>query len=910
MSHDRASSLTPRAEARNAADIFRDLSGMPFVGMCMTAPLSKRWLHVNDALCEMLGYDRAEMLERTWVEMTHPDDLHSDLDLFEQLMRGERDGYKLGKRFVHRSGRVVHTLIDVQGRRDATGAVEFILSTIMDVSDRVAAESKAREAEALLERLSEYVPGVIYQYLLRPDGSSCFPYSSRGMSRIYGYEPEDLRDDATRVFERLHPDDFDKVTASIQKSVETLDEWTCTYRVMLPGVGVRWANGRARPERLADGSVLWHGFLSDITETEAAHRALADSEANARFLIEHAPESLLVVDAECNRIVDLNTNACQLFGYSREELLDTIRVSLVPETQPDGRSRADVGEALVQRALGGATVTDEITFVHQSGALLPTEVRVVRLPVTGRSLLRVSIMDIRERLESRRTLARLQLAIDSSLSGVALADPDGTLRYVNRAFLELWGYRTKDDVIGRSALEFWQEPASAALVVQALAEQGHWSGDLRARRLDGELRIMTVNASSIRTGDGEDLGMLASFIDVTESRHLQEVLTQSQKLESVGRLAGGVAHDFNNLLTVIKASLDLAYSELPEDSMARADLQEVARATDSAARLTQQLLAFSRKQTVAPTTLNLNNVVQRVSAMLQRLLGEDISLRTSTAHDLGNVLFDAGQAEQVLVNLAVNARDAMPMGGTLTIETRNVDRHEAMARSHPTAQPIDYVLLTVTDTGQGMSDEVLAHAFEPFYTTKQPGKGTGLGLAVIHGVVTQNGGRIDVSSTEGQGTTFRIYLPRIESQAAESLVEQTRPLPCGDERILLVEDDLGVRNLITRLLAQQGYRVHAFGDGESALKWLAQESERIDLLLTDVIMPGMNGKQLAEAVCAIRPGTPVLFASGYTANVIEPHGVIGPAIPFLAKPFSAQDLAVMVRETLDQAVTSSSRPAS
>lgn len=749
MAQDGARPESPRVDVIGAAESYRHLRDMPFVGMCLTAPGTKRWLQVNDALCEMLGYDQSEMLARTWLEMTHPDDVDRDTALFEQVMRGERDGYKLAKRFLHRSGRVVHTLLDVHAWRDATGAVELFLSTIMDVSDRVAAESKAREAEALLERLSEYVPGVIYQYLLRPDGTSCFPYSSRGMSRIYAYNPDELRDDASPVFERLHPDDFDMVTASIQQSAESLQEWTCTYRVILPDVGVRWANGRARPERLADGSVLWHGFLTDITETEAAHRALADSEANARFLIEHAPEALLVVDAESSRIVDLNTNACQLFGYSREELLDTIRVWLVPERQPDGRSRDEVRRALLDRALEGETVTEEITFVHRNGTLLPTEVRVVRLPVSGRKLLRASITDIRERLEARRTVARLQLAIDSSLNGVAFADPDGTLRYVNGAFLNLWGYRSTDDVIGRSALEFWQDPPLAAAVVHELAEHGHWSGDLRARRLDGELRIMTVNASSIRTGDGEDLGMLASFIDVTESRHLQEVVTQSQKLESVGRLAGGVAHDFNNLLTVIKASLDLAYSELPEDSVARADLQEVSRATDSAARLTQQLLAFSRKQTIAPTTLNLNDIVQRVSAMLQRLLGEDITLRTSTAHDLGHILFDAGQAEQVLVNLAVNARDAMPMGGTLTIETRNVDRDDVFVRSHPAAPRIDYVLLTVSDTGLGMSDEVLAHAFEPFYTTKQPGKGTGLGLVVIHGVVTQNGGRIDVSSIEG-----------------------------------------------------------------------------------------------------------------------------------------------------------------
>ncbi|GAB1343793.1 ATP-binding protein [Gemmatimonas sp.] len=379
---------------------------------------------------------------------------------------------------------------------------------------------------------------------------------------------------------------------------------------------------------------------------------------------------------------------------------------------------------------------------------------------------------------------------------------------------------------------------------------------------------------------------------------LQNELLQSQKLESIGRLAGGISHDFNNLLTVIKASFDLAMPAI-DDERVRVDFEEIGRAASSAARLTQQLLAFSRKQVIAPRTLDLEAVIHRTSAMLQRVLGDDIHLEVTTEPNLPAVRFDLGQAEQILVNLAVNARDAMPNGGRLIVDADSVALSRDDATRHSALKPGTYVRLRVTDNGSGMSAETLEHAFEPFYTTKPSGQGTGLGLAMIHGAVQQNHGHVELMSTVGEGTTCTIWFPCTTTGAVAALSESSRILPRGAERLLVVEDDGTVRQLIVRILEQLGYGVHAFGTGNEALAWLDDANEPIDLLMTDVIMPGMNGKVLSEHVVQRRPGTRVIFASGYTADVIAHQGVVDAGLHFLSKPFSTEELAHSIRQVLD-----------
>lgn len=388
--------------------------------------------------------------------------------------------------------------------------------------------------------------------------------------------------------------------------------------------------------------------------------------------------------------------------------------------------------------------------------------------------------------------------------------------------------------------------------------------------------------------------------DVTEQRQTEEQLVAAQRLEAVGRLAGGVAHDFNNLLSVILAYAGFALDQLHKSDPIRADIEEVHEAGQRAAAVTRQLLAFSRKQVLEPQVTNLNSIIEGIERMLRRLLGEDIDIHVHTASNLGNVMADPGQLEQVIMNLAVNARDAMPTGGKLTIETANIDLDEDYAEQHISVKPGPYVRLSVTDTGTGMSAQTRNRLFEPFFTTKEKGKGTGLGLSMVYGIVKQSGGNIWVYSERGQGTTFKIYLPRVDAWAVNTKPVQPTIAATGHETILIVEDEDAVRRAAERILAAAGYRVLTAANGGEALLLCERHEGQIHLLLTDVVMPRMSGRELAERLKELSPALKVLFTSGYTDNAIVHHGVLDPGMRFIGKPFSVAELTRKVREVLDQ----------
>ncbi len=385
-----------------------------------------------------------------------------------------------------------------------------------------------------------------------------------------------------------------------------------------------------------------------------------------------------------------------------------------------------------------------------------------------------------------------------------------------------------------------------------------------------------------------------------ELRRLEGQLRQSQKMEAVGQLAGGIAHDFNNLLTVINGYSDLLLSDMDADDPRRASIELIHDAGARAAALTRQLLAFGRKTVVAPRVLDLNAAVADVERLLRRVIGEDIVMVTSLAPDLGHVRIDPGQLEQVLMNLAVNARDAMPAGGHLTIETRNVVLDESYARSRVAVRPGPHVRLSITDDGAGMDDDTMAHIFEPFFTTKGMDKGTGLGLATVYGIVTQAGGHVAVTSRPGEGTTMAIHLPRSDEPVDLHPRGASRPAPGGTETLLLVEDEDAVRALLEEVLRSKGYTVLAARNGQEALDLLEDPSRKVRLMVSDVVMPGMSGEVLAGRVRALSPGTRVLFLSGYAGGTVMQRGLLGPAVEFLQKPCSPDLLARRVREILDR----------
>ena len=511
--------------------------------------------------------------------------------------------------------------------------------------------------------------------------------------------------------------------------------------------------------------------------------------------------------------------------------------------------------------------------------------------------------------ESRQGEERLRVILDSTDDGILAVDASGKTIFSNRRFAELWR-------IPQSLADTRDDNAMLGFVLEQLVDPDAFLRKVKRLYGTGEIDKDTILFKDGRLFErysvpmmdfGAVVGRLWSFRDITDREQaeeergkLREQLQQAMKMEAVGRLAGGVAHDFNNLLTAIIGNVSLALMKLSPSDPAGGLLAEANKAAESAASLTQQLLAFSRKQIIKPKVLDLNILISDMNRMLVRLIGEDIDLKTVPGADLGLVKVDASQFEQILVNLAVNARDAMPEGGKLLIETVNVDLDAEYCARHPYVRPGRFVMLAVSDTGHGMSREVKKQIFEPFFTTKPKGTGTGLGLPTIYGVVKQARGSIEVYSEVGKGTTFKIYLPRDDAGDAGA-PEPSLPMELleGTETVLFVEDEEIVRDLGVRILKGLGYKVMQASNGDEAIARALEYGDRIDLLMTDVVMPGMHGRELANRLTGIRPETRVLFTSGYTDNAIVHHGVLDEGVAFIGKPYSPSALAKKVRDVLD-----------
>jgi PAS domain S-box-containing protein len=502
----------------------------------------------------------------------------------------------------------------------------------------------------------------------------------------------------------------------------------------------------------------------------------------------------------------------------------------------------------------------------------------------------------------RRSEMNFRSLVTNAPYGICRCDSSGLLLDMNPALLAVLGYSSAEELVGKHLGALYADTQQWFELADHLRSAAPLNGLIvEWKRKDGTNTVVRVSGRAVSDGDKGTAFELFTE-DVTERRMLEQQLRQSQKMEAVGRLAGGIAHDFNNLLMVISGYSEFLLDRLGPEPALRAPAQEIASAAGRATSLTRQLLAFSRKQMMAPKILDLNGIVTENLKMLTRMIGEDIDLVMVPAAGLGAVRADAGQIEQVIMNLAVNARDAMPSGGKLTIETSNVSLDEEYARFHAPLRPGDYVMLTISDTGLGMDAETQSHIFEPFFTTKGL-KGTGLGLSTVYGIIKQSGGYIWVYSEPDKGTTFKIYLPRV-AERVESLPQFVAPADSvaaepGTETILLVEDEANLRYLARQFLEKQGYRVIEAADGVVAVQIAVAHSGVIHLLLTDVIMPGMNGRELAQRMAEIRPNTKVLYMSGYTENVIGHNGTLDAGVRLLQKPFTLRDLKSKVREVLD-----------
>jgi len=650
------------------------------------------------------------------------------------------------------------------------------------------------------------------------------------------------------------------------------------------------------------GSTVQIAFVNDATIRKRAEDALRESEQRFRNLVETTSDWVWEVD-ENGVYSYVSPQVRNILGYEPGEVLGKTPFDLM-----------SADEARRAREFFGQVAEEARPFSNFENIALHKAGHAVVLETSG-----VPFFDAQGRLRGYR-------GIDRDISGRKQADhalrqSEASLsRAQHLAHLGNW---EEDLATGElrwsgEVYNIFQFPPDTPVSTERFYERVHpedrpavrgavqvaalrgvpYSIDHRIVLPDGTVRHVREHAEVVTVGGGARL--IGTVQDITEYKRLEEQLRQSQRMEAVGRLAGGVAHDFNNLLTIIGGYSELLAAQLDEHAPARRDLEEIVRAGERAASLTRQLLAFSRRQILQLRVLNLNAVVADLDKMLRRLIGEDVELRTVLDPALGATKADPTQMEQVIMNLAVNARDALPQGGRLLLQTANVELDENYARTHADVQPGRYVMLAVTDNGVGMTNETVSHIFEPFFTTKSRDKGTGLGLSTVYGIIKQSGGSVFVYSEPGRGTTFKIYLPRVEEYVAAPGPVAGLPAARGAETILVVEDEVGVRTLIRTILENQGYQVREAQRGSEALVVLESGAGAVDLMITDVIMPGMSGRELAERAAQLAPHMRVLFISGYTDEAIVHHGVLQPGIPFLQKPFTHEALARKIRELLDK----------
>ena len=621
-----------------------------------------------------------------------------------------------------------------------------------------------------------------------------------------------------------------------------------------------------------------------------AVKSLHRSEREYRHLFESANDVILIMDAQTAEILEANPKAQQTYGLSREQLLGRRLQSLTSDV-PQCETR------LRQLLREGSYLNFETVHLHADGRAIYFLCSATLIDYRGRRAVFGIHHDISERKRAEERLHLFGRILESSTDAVSILTPEGYFSEQNAAHQALTEYSI-EELRGRTAALLTGEPEFQEHWQEVLA-RGPLQRETRIRTKSGREKTVEVSVFPIRGDAGQVLYYVAIARDISERRRMQVQLQQAAKMEAVGRLAGGIAHDFNNLLNVIIGYSELMLERRDSGEFVGKGAREIRKAADRAAGLTRQLLAFSRQQVLEPKVLDLNETIVEMRELLLRMLGEDVELVVRQAEGLGRVRADPGQIGQVMMNLAVNSRDAMPGGGRFLIETANAVVDEAFAAEHANMPTGSYVLLSVTDTGCGMTAETRSHIFEPFFTTKEKGKGTGLGLATVYGIVKQSGGYVWVDSEPERGASFKVYLPRVDALPDRALPAAVPAASCqGSETLLVVEDEEGVRVLVRDYLRMNGYTVLEASQGEEALRVAGGHPGEISLMITDVIMPGMNGRELAERMEILRPAMKVLYMSGYAEAAVYRKGVLEHGAPFLQKPFGPPDLGRKVRDVL------------
>jgi two-component system cell cycle sensor histidine kinase/response regulator CckA len=887
-----------------------------------------RFLDCNEAACQAYGYSREQLLAMTPIPLHPPEERELALRRLREKQWTEREYTHVAKDGRRIAVEVRTTNVRYEGR-------DAHLSIVHDITERKRAEGTLQLQSAYLEQLIESAPEGIAML----DNQHKVLRVNREFTRMFGYPAQEIlgkRLDLLVPTERRNESSF--ILRALDRgqtiNVETIRRCRDGSLVEVSMLGT--------PISVSGSPVAVYLIYRDITQSKQAERALIESESKFRAVAETAATAIYIHDN--TRFLYVNRACEQISGYSRTELLGMDpRVLVHPESRDEmRRHRAASLE-------GNTPWRCEFKTITKSGEVRWLDFSANSIRFEGKDATLATAVDITERKraeELQRALYRIadQTSAVTDLQAfypvihnivgelmdvrnfyIALYDEDeGQLSFPY--FVDQQDPTPAPKPLGKGLTEYVLRTGEPQLVSAALFHELVRSGEIQQigtpaidwlgvpmKKGEKAFGVLVVQSYSenVRYGarDKEILNFVGQHVATAIEhkraenalRQSEKQLWQAQKMEAVGRLAGGVAHDFNNLLTVIKGYTELMFSDLKPSDPMRAEMEEVKKAADRAAALTRQLLAFSRRQVLAPKVVNLNYLVEDMNKLLQRLLGEDIELCIRIDKDLGSTKADPGQIEQVIMNLAVNARDAMPQGGKLTLETANVELDQTYSREHAAVKPGPYVMLAITDTGSGMDAETLSHIFEPFFTTKEQGKGTGLGLSTVYGIIKQSGGYVWAYSEPGIGTTFKIYLPRVDEMAerAEAHAQAAASDLGGTETILLVEDEEGVRALTRQILQRHGYTVLEAEHGQDALLLCQRYSGSIHLLLTDVVLAQMSGRELVEHLAPLRPQMKVLYMSGYSDEAIVQHGVLKPGTAFLQKPFTTESLMRKLREVLD-----------
>ncbi len=722
-------------------------------------------------------------------------------------------------------------------------------------------------------------------------------YWTPEVEAIFGYEPGETNGVLEDVTSRIHPEDVDGWRESVEASVEEGKEHRLDFRVIWPDQSVHWVFVLGDAERDTSGKATrMVGIVTDITERKQAEVALRSSERFLNSVFEAIREGISVLDLDLS-IVRVNkwieekySPQAVLYGkkcYAAYQQRDAV-CPWCPSLKA-----IETGETQIAEVPYAAT-QGQNGWLELSAFPLKDE----HGKVTG---VIECVRDLTERKLAEAERERLMSAIEQAAEVVVITDREGAIQYVNPAFERVTGY-TREEALGRNPRILKSGEHDAAFyrnLWDRLVQGQPWTGHFSNKKKDGTLYQEEATISPVRDATGQVTNYVAVKRDVTHEQELEEQLLRSQKMEAIGQLAGGVAHDFNNILQAMLGHLAFAMERAAPGAPIREDLQQVRSGAERAAELTRQLLAFGRQQVLQPKDIDLNQVVGGVLRMVERVIGEDIQLDFIPGHQLGTVLADPSQLEQVIMNLCINARDAMPQGGKLTVKTQNVVLDSAYCEMHPWAKPGRFALLKVADTGTGMDEETQRRAFEPFFTTKELGKGTGLGLATAYGIVKQHDGLIQVYSGPGRGSLFKVYLPAATRAAGQVERESEGPVGGGTETILVAEDDDVIRGLAVRVLEKAGYTVLEASNGEEAVEVFRAHSGEIDLALFDVVMPKMSGPAAYDALRTMGPQLRVLFSSGYSANSDLTRFSLDEGVELIQKPYEPKALLRKVREILD-----------